>query len=99
MDARGSEATLPCPDVRSAFQDVLHPYNLIRPYCSLIFNPYNIMFYTRINKIKVFNNRKGFLGLLSIVAPNCVYTVMCLFLNGQGRTARFGEHYPKFKNV
>jgi hypothetical protein len=72
-DVRGPEATLPCPGVRSAFQDVLHLYDLIRPYCSLIFNPCNIMFYTRINKVKVFNNRKGFLGLFNRSAELHIY--------------------------
>jgi hypothetical protein len=59
-DVRGSEATLPRPGVRSAFQDALYPFGLIHPHCSLITNHYNIMFYTRINKIKIFNNCEGY---------------------------------------
>jgi hypothetical protein len=39
-DVQGSEATLPCPGIRSAFQDVLRPCSLIRPHCSLLTNYY-----------------------------------------------------------
>jgi hypothetical protein len=35
-DARGSEANLPSPGVRPAFQDVRRPDGLIRPHYSLI---------------------------------------------------------------
>jgi hypothetical protein len=49
------------------------------------------MFYARINKIKVFNNREGFLGLFNRSAELRIYSYV---LNPTGRAGHFLENAP-----
>jgi hypothetical protein len=86
-DARSLEATLLVPRTRSAFYaPIISTSSMTGTSTSSMALIIIIMFYIRMNKIKIFNNREGFLGLFNR-AEMRIYSYATALFVGNGLSA------------